>query len=229
MYKAQMHRASAAKRHILPLILGLSVMPAVAYGQWDGRLVFTANGGSSEIWINPGDSFTLTVALESNQPVNGLQYRFSVNGDADNAAFTGSLPDDASAYGSLFSLDTPHDPNLFDPDEDLYSRMRPGPVSLQGLVPELIYNTEHGEIGGSDMSVFPGTLLHYTITHLGSEIRDYVFGADDVIFVNSQGALYPETMTVHIVPEPSALTLLAALGSWIMTRRKPVRVGQWNR
>lgn len=197
--------------------LALLVVPAVGLGQWSGSLNLTSDG-MSEIAVDPGESFVLTVGLDSNQPVGCVQFRLTVNDGADDHLFEGQFdPIDTFSYGSLFSLAFPPDPNLFAPG-DLTSQMAAGPVSLAGLPPELICPI-FGEAGSLDMGIFPGSLVSYTVT-MPPVAGYYEFSLTDVILTNGGGgSVEPEVSSLIVTPEPASVLLLLA-GLPLLRRRR---------
>jgi len=197
------------------VVLALLVTPAIGFGQWSATLDLMHDRSI----VGVGESFTLSLGLDSNQPVGSIQYALSVDGGTNNAAFEGAFDAfDLSSYGSLFSPPVPLDSNLFSLS-DVMSQMTTTPVSLDGLSPEMIFRL-FGETGQSDMGVFPGGLVSYAITAL--EPGTFDFGLSDAILANGQGHIVPiaGSFTVMVTPEPaSALLLLLAAVPFLFRRR----------
>ena len=208
-----------SKGKVLLALFALLVVPAVGYGQWEAMIDLNVGGATpNEIILAPGANFTLFVDLDSNQPVGGVQYALSPSHGDFMGAFDAA---DLNSFGSLFGPPFPVDPNLFGLGE-MSSKMSPGPVSLSGLDPELIFRNE-GETGQSDMIVFPGSLVKYTMTAPTTE-DVFILSISDAILTNGQGnigldrGLLVDTLTV-ITPEPASVLLLLAGVPFLRRRR----------
>ena len=200
--------------------LALLVTPAVGFGQW-GATIDLNSGGSHMIDVAPGADFALTVGLDSNQPIGCIQFRLTVNDGADDHLFEGLFdPTDPNSYGCLFGSD---DPNRFRP-QDFISQMASGPVSLDYVGPEWICRMM-GETGGTDMGIFPCSLVSYILTVPDTPDADYVISVADAILTNGQGnigidrGLQINTLNVHITPEPDSVLLLLAAVPFLFRRR----------
>lgn len=206
-----------SKGKVLLALFALLAVPAVGYGQW-GATIDLNVGGAHEITLAPGADFTLTLGLDSNQPVGGVQYALSPSGGDFMGAFDAG---DLNSFGSLFGPPFPADTNLFQLGE-MNSKMSPGPVSLSGLDPELIFRNE-GETGQDSMGVFPDSLVNYTITAPTTE-GAFVLGISNAILTNGQGnigldrGLQFNPLTV-ITPEPASVLLLLAGVPFLRRRR----------
>jgi hypothetical protein len=206
-------------------VLVLVTMPAVGLGQWNATIDLNV-AGADVLEVAPGESFVLTVGLDSNEGVSGVQYAFSVSAGADDALFEGLFdPTDWASYGSLF--DVPfllRNRDLFDPD-DVISQLYPGPVSLDGLLPELIFQSDGGEAGGGDMGVFPASLLNYTMT-APTALDEYVLSVREAILTGSHGSiglgsgLAVDVLHVTVTPEPGSVLLLLAAVPFLLRRRR---------
>ncbi len=206
-----------SKGKVLLTIFALLAVPAVGYGQWTATMDLNV-GGAHEIDVLPGESFTLSLGLNSSQAVGGVQYMLSPSGGDFMGAFDGG---DLASFGSLFSPPFPVNSNLFGLG-DMLSQMTTTPVPLAGLAPELIFRNT-GETGQTNLGIFPGSLVNYTIT-APTTVGEFTLGIADAILTNGQGniaigrGLQFNPLTVR-TPEPGSILLLLTAVPFLRRRR----------
>jgi len=196
-----------SKGKVLLALFALLAMPALSFGQG----LLDLSGDKAQIL--QGESFTLTIDLSTEVGLQFGQYLLSVEsvpgGLASDQHFTGQF----GAEGDWFGV-----PGGFGANSLASNTQMSSPVSLDGLMPELIFHA------GSETTLTSGSLATYMITaDAAAPLGLYSLGLDpaQTLFTNADGVVQMgiNPYRFEVTPEPASALLLLAGVPFLRRRR----------